>query len=237
INYYHWIQGGVDFIYLDNASHILGPAQLSWFKDRIKKAEKDSAVRTLIVGMHEALPDSISTDHAMCDPDLVKRYGAKYPFQQSCDEGRQAYRALLDFQNDRPEKQVFVLASHSHYYMDGIFKIASKPVAERLRGFIVGTAGAIRYKLPDDFLLSNYAETDTYGYLLGTVDAKGDVTFQFQHVTEADVPPDVRQRYQSSFVSWCFNDNKDHPRQPAQTHDDCAKTPPAEPEATAPAKQ
>ncbi|HEU4413759.1 MAG TPA: hypothetical protein VFT65_03165, partial [Candidatus Angelobacter sp.] len=63
-NYYHWIQGGVDFIYLDNASHILGPAQLGWFKDRVTKAGKDSAVRTLIVGMHEAMPDSISTDHA-----------------------------------------------------------------------------------------------------------------------------------------------------------------------------
>ena len=229
-NYYHWIQGGVDFIYLDNASHVIGPRQLDWFKDRVKKAEKDASVHTVIVGMHEALPDSISSEHAMCDD--KKKKDQKYPYDQSCGEGREAYKTLLDFQNEEPEKHVFVLASHSHYYMDGIFK-SKKPVAERLRGWIVGTAGAIRYELPPDFNLSNFAETDIYGYLVGTVDAKGNVQFQFQHVTEADVPAEVQQRYQPAFVNWCFAHNTDHPKpQPAQTNDNCAGAAAAEPEAS-----
>ena len=225
-NYYHWVQGGVDFLYLDNASNVFGRTQLDWFKDRIRKAQKDPHVRTVVVGMHEALPDSISTDHAMCDPDMEKRYGEKYPYKQSCDEGREAYNALLNLQNEAPERHVYVLASHSHYFMDGIFKANAKPPADRLRGWIVGTAGAVRYKLPPDSDLNNYAETDVYGYLVGTVDRDGNVQFEFQHLTEADVPAEVRQRYQAVFVTWCFERNSEN-REPgvkSRTHDDCAST-------------
>jgi hypothetical protein len=230
-NYYHWIQGGVDFIYLDNASNVMGQRQLDWFKGRLEKAKKDASVRTIIVGMHEALPDSISSEHAMCDPDLVKRYKENYPYKQSCNDGREAYRALLDFQNQEPEKHVFVLASHSHYFMDGIFKTDKTPVPDRLHGWIVGTAGAVRYGLPPDSYLSNFAETDIYGYLVGTVDANGNVDFQFQHLAEGDIPPDVRKRYQPTFVNWCFahnklvqKDDKIEPSNPLPTNNNCATT-------------
>lgn len=224
-NYYHWVQGGVDFYYLDNASHVFGRAQLDWFKERVQKAKKDSSVRTLIVGMHEALPESISKDHAMCDPDLLNQYKEKYPFKQSCDDGNEAYQILLDFQNEAPEKQVYLLASHSHFFMDGIFKTKDNPPAKRMRGWIVGTAGAIRYKLPLDSYRSNYAETDTYGYLVGTVDSGGNVQFYFQHLTETDVPAEVRQRYQKDFVNWCFVHNSDHPEVKKETSDHCSDTP------------
>ncbi|HEY6252376.1 MAG TPA: hypothetical protein VI685_20670 [Candidatus Angelobacter sp.] len=236
-NYYHWVQSGVDFIYLDNASNVFGRKQLNWFKDRVKKSQKDPHVRTLVVGMHEALPDSISTDHAMCDPEMEKRYKEKYPYQQSCEEGREAYSTLLNFQNAAPEKHVCILASHSHYFMDGIFKTNAKPPADRLRGWIVGTAGAVRYKLPPGSELSNYAETDVYGYLVGTVDGDGNVQFEFQHLTEADVPAEVRQRYQAPFVTWCFDHNSENrdPDAKARTRDDCIASTSTDPE-TAPAK-
>jgi hypothetical protein len=225
-NYYHWIQGGVDFLYLDNGSHIFGRTQLDWLKRRIDDVKKDATVRTLIVGMHEALPESISTDHAMCDPDLDAREKGIYPYKKSCDDGKEAYQMLLELQKQKPEKQVYVLASHSHYFMDGIFK--NKSVADRLRGWIVGTAGAMRYSLPDNSDLSNYAETNVYGYLVGTVDAEGNVRFDFQSVMEADVPPEVRQRYEPAFVSWCFVHNSKSSKTPMPTRDDCAK--PAVPE-------
>jgi hypothetical protein len=175
----------------------------------------------------------------MCDLDLVNRYKEKYPYKQSCDDGREAYRALLDFQNDEPEKHVFLLASHSHFFMDGTFKTAKTPVAERLRGWIVGTAGAVRYELPSDSYLSNFAETGVYGYLVGTVGADGNVDFQFQHLTEADIPPDVRQRYQPAFVNWCFAHNKliqkgdkIEPSEPLQTNSNCAAPAAPSPEAS-----
>jgi hypothetical protein len=206
-NYYHWIQGGVDFIFLDNASNVFGADQLDWFRATIKRARSNRDVRSVIVGMHEALPDSISGDHAMCDEG--KKNSKDYPYDQSCNEGREAYKLLLDFQNDFPDRQVYVLASHSHYVMDGIFKKIDKP-AERLRGWIAGTAGAVRYKLPkDDAKLANYAETNVYGYLVGTVDGQGTVRFDFQKLSESDVTQETRQRYQPAFVNWCFAHNSE----------------------------
>lgn len=228
-NYYHWIQGGVDFIYLDNASNIFGQEQLDWFKERVRKARHNDDIRSLVVGMHEALPDSISSAHAMCDKS--KEHQANYPFEHSCREGKEVYKALLDFQNDFPDRHVYVLASHSHYFMDGIFKADKKP-AERLHGWIVGTGGAVRYELPDNANLSNHAETNVYGYLVGTVDARGNVRFDFQRVTDTDVPADVRLRYQPAFVSWCFAHNSEvpdpkapsaAPTRPYPTQQGCAK--------------
>ncbi len=59
--------------------------------------------------MHEALPESISSNHSMDQsPDG----------QQS---GRKVYEWLLDFKK-KSGKPVYVLASHSHFYMDGIFQ-------------------------------------------------------------------------------------------------------------------
>src|SRR4029077_4330774 len=76
-NYYHWIQGGVDFIYLDNATNVYGQKQLDWFKARIAKASETASTHSVVVGMHEALPQSISADHAMCD--VTKQNDPKYP--------------------------------------------------------------------------------------------------------------------------------------------------------------
>jgi len=229
-NYYHWIQGGVDFIYLDNASNIFGDKQMKWLMERIAAARKDPAVHSLVVGMHEALPDSISSDHAMCDD--VRTQDPKYPYAQSCTEGRQVYKTLLDFQRDLPDKHVYLLASHSHFFMEGIFNM--KPENERLPGWITGTAGAVRYALPkNSSLATTPPQTDVYGYLLGTVDPSGKIHFEFQKVTEADVTSETRRRYRDTFVNWCFQHNSQN-RDPAAPETTNRCVPPSAPARAAP---
>jgi hypothetical protein len=210
-NYYHWIQGGVDFIYLDNSGNLLGTDQINWFEKMLASARKNDVVKSIVVGMHEALPDSISSDHAMCDdthaPDK-RPPNDKYPYDLSCAEGRKVYKELLDFQSAGPKKNVYVLASHSHFYMQGIFN--TKPEAERLPGWIVGTAGAIRYELPKDKSAKpDDARTNVYGYLLGTVDQNGKIDFKFQEVKESDVPGRVSKQYPAQLINWCFAHNSE----------------------------
>jgi hypothetical protein len=76
-----------------------------------------------------------------------------------------------------------------------------------LPGWIVGTAGAVRYKLPDNLPATANARKDVYGYLLATVAADGTIDFKFKEVTESDVPQPVKQRYPEKFIPWCFKHN------------------------------
>ncbi len=187
--YYHWINQGVDFVYLDNASGTFSKEQLDWFHSVAARAQNKANVLSLVIGMHEALPDSISSDHSMCDKN-----------KEGCASGRDVYNTLLNIQKRKP---VYVLASHSHFYMNGTFN--NHPPEERLPGWIVGTAGAVRYALPKDSPPDS--ATDVYGYLLGTVEKDGRINFEFQKLGEEDVPEYVRQRYPGWFVSWCFAHN------------------------------
>jgi hypothetical protein len=188
-SYYHWIDHGVDFIYLANANGNFSNEQITWFDGVAARAQNNDAVLSLVVGMHEALPDSISSDHAMCDKN-----------QAGCDSGRHVYNTLLNTQKRKP---VYVLASHSHFYMNGTFN--NHPPDQRLPGWIVGTAGAVRYALPKN--APPDSATDVYGYLLGTVDKDGKINFAFQKLTEDAVPEYVRQRYPAWLVPWCFAEN------------------------------
>jgi hypothetical protein len=195
--YYHWIQGGVDFIYLDNASNSFSDDQLRWFQHRLDNAKTDPAVKSVVVGMHEALPDSIANSHSMGDK------GAGSPGTIS---GGKAYAALAGFR-DESRKPVYVLASHSHFYMENIFDTPKlTPNGKRpLPGWIVGTAGAVRYALPRDARPT--AMTDVYGYLVGAVGSDGTIQFSFQEVHESDIPQHVRQRYTNALIPWCFAHN------------------------------
>jgi hypothetical protein len=227
-SYYHWIQGGVDFVYLDNANNTFvkenasGPDQLEWFRKRLADDKGRDDVRSLVVGMHEALPQSISSDHAMCDD--TKQSDPDY--KKSCAQGEQVYQDLLKFQDARPQKFVYVLASHSHFYMQGIFN--SRPEAERLQGWIVGTAGAVRYPLPKNKAKPDDARTNVYGYLLGTVDQSGKIDFKFQEIKESDIPKTTRDQYPATLVNWCFAQNsQDISPNPPETTTLCL--PPREP--------
>jgi hypothetical protein len=103
---------------------------------------------------------------------------------------------------------VYVLASHSHYFMDGIFNSEYwKNHGGVLPGWIVGTAGAVRYPLPPDRKGANAAETNVYGYLLATVQPSGEIHFDFKKLAESDLQAAVGKRYQADFIHWCFAQN------------------------------
>jgi len=194
--YFHWIERGVDFITMDNATaDQFDAAQLAWFTAVLKRDLADPSVRTVVVGMHRALPDSISADHGMNDSPVGEQ------------SGRTVYRALLDAR-DKGGKRVYALASHSHYFMDGTFNTdALKALGRPLPGWIIGTAGAPRYPLPARKADAKDARTNVYGYLTGEVSADGEITFVFHPVQVADVPVAVGRQYGEEFVRWCFERN------------------------------
>jgi hypothetical protein len=195
--YYHWIQGGVDFISLDNASQDqFELAQVRWFQRTLAKAENDAQVRTVVVGMHDALPDSLSAGHSMNESAQMER------------SGRQVYQDLLNFRA-KTKKPVYVLASHSHFFMEDVYNDAchSKPES-LLPGWIVGTAGATRYRLPKNTKGAKQARTDVYGYLLGTVQSDGTIQFEFKELKQENIPAGVADRYGPQ-VQACFSGNKE----------------------------
>lgn len=196
--YYHWIQGGVDFVTLDNASQDqFDDGQLAWFKRVLDTDAKNPDVKAVILGMHAALPHSLGCDHSMNE------------WAQGEWSGNLVYHQLLDFR-EKTKKNVYVLASHSHFLLRDVY---DSPYWHDhggvLPGIIIGTAGAVRYRLPDT--AQNFpperARTDVYGYLLATVD-DGSITFDFKEVTRGDVPADVVNRVGTETVDWCFAQNK-----------------------------
>jgi hypothetical protein len=199
--YYHWLRDGIDFINLDNASKDeFDASQMMWLEGILRRDEADPSIRTIVVGMHEALPNSISANHSMNES----------PF--STQTGEQVYHDLLDAQN-KAYKKIYVLASHSHYFMDGIFQTDYwKTHGGILAGWIVGTAGAERYPLPPDAVHANAAKEYIYGYLLATVDPPGGdpgtIHFEFKQLDEDQIPATVVNRFTAPFVHQCFIGNR-----------------------------
>ena len=195
--YYHWIQGPIDFITLDNASHDqFSSVQLVWFEGVLKRAALQPEIKTVVIGMHAALPDSISAGHSMNE------------WAEGIESGRRVYQDLLKFKNDT-HKNVYLLASHSHFLMENIFNtdyILSHGGV--LPAWIVGTAGAERYRLPRESARAKIAKTDVYGYLLANVHPDGTIDFSFREVTQKDVPQTALQRFQAATVEQCFTGNK-----------------------------
>ena len=194
--YYHWIDRGIDFINLDNATDDqFDYYEVKWFEQVLQTASSDANIHTIVVGMHEALPDSISENHAMDQS------------AQGRDSGRRVYGDLLKAQNDA-HKRVYVIASHQHFYMAGIFNTEYwRANGGILPGWIVGSAGAVRYALPPNKAEAIAAETNVYGYLLGTVKPSGEIDFTYQKINEPDVPAYVADKYKQDFVHWCFVEN------------------------------
>jgi len=195
--YNHWIEGGVDFVSVDNASlEQFDNEQLAWIERVLARDASDTSVRTVVVGMHDALPDSISTGHGMNESAQMER------------SGRRVYRDLLDFR-EKTKKHVYVLASHSHFLIEDVYNDACHPRPDTLLpGWIVGTAGAVRYRLPANLEGAKQAKTDVYGFLLGTVQQNGEIEFSFKEVKQSDIPGRVLERYGDKQVQSCFLENK-----------------------------
>jgi hypothetical protein len=196
--YYHVVQNGVDFITLDNGTcDMFDDAQLAWFEALLARDAADPSIHTVVAGMHAALPDSLSCGHSM----------GNYPRQQ--ETGRRVYRDLLALR-DRDKKKVYLLASHSHFVMENVYDSAYwRANGGVLPGWIVGTSGAVRYRLPETAKPGPNTQTDVYGYLLGTVAADGTVTFAFHEITLKDIPEAVVKKYTGRFVeNVCFAANR-----------------------------
>jgi hypothetical protein len=198
--YYHWSMEGIDLVNLDNASpEQFDAAQLQWLKTVLDRDRRDAGIRAVVVGMHEALPDSLATTHSM-DDELVEKA-----------TGRQVYALLLEL---RASKPVYVLASHSHFVMEDVFDTPYwREHGGVLPGWIIGTAGAVRYPLPQGApAAGKLARSRVYGYLLATVQPRGardhdPIGFEFREVSEAAVPLAVIERFGETFVRQCYAQN------------------------------
>ena len=199
--YYHWVRDGIDFVYLDNATgNQFDSDQMKWIEEVLQHDRKDDSIRTVVVAMHKALPESISRDHSMNES------------KAGTESGRRVYEMLLHLQNDS-HKLVYVLASHSHYFMDGTFNTQYwNSHGGVLPGWIIGTAGAERYPLPPEKKDAKAAKTNVYGYLLATVNPEGEppgtIKFKFQEIKENNIPADVVERFTKPAVHGCFVDNR-----------------------------
>ena len=194
--YYHWIERGVDFITMDNASaDMFDAAQMTWLQGVLARDAKDHAIRTVVLGMHASLPDGLSAGHSMNDS------------AQEASSGRIVYSQLLAFHNST-KKNVYVLASHSHFVLNNVYDTACRAKDEVLPGWIMGSAGAVWYLLPLHHAPSTVAMTDVYGYLLGTVAGDGTITFQFSQVEKPDIPANVIKEFTQQQADWCFAHNK-----------------------------
>jgi hypothetical protein len=192
--YYHWSKSGVDFIYLDNASdEHFDQVQLDWLDGVIQKDADDKSITTVVVGMHKALPWSVTCDHSMNET------------KAGTTSGEIVYGKLLALQK---KKKVYVLASHSHYFMQDIYNTSHWRNDGVLPGWIIGTAGAQRYPLPPAADLTK-SKTYVYGYLLARVYSNGTIDFSFTELREDNIPTDVKNRYTESWIDEaCFDGNR-----------------------------
>ena len=194
-SYFHWVMNDVDFLSLDNATGSAFDArQMAWIRMRLAADQRSRSITTVVVGMHEALPGSKGMSHSMCDAPA------------GVESGRAVYKLLWALQQSG--KKVYVLASHSHFVMDDIYNTAYWK-DQVLPGWIVGTAGAVRYRLPAGVPTATIARTDVYGYLLATVISDGSIHFDF-HETGLD---ELRQanvgKTPEPLIRWCYAENSD----------------------------
>lgn len=196
--YYRWIQGGVSFYNLDNATpDMFDAAQMAWFNTHLKQDEADPAIKSIVVGIHAALPDSLAVERSMSDT------------PPGVASGRLIYQALLGAQ--KQHKNVYVLNSHLHAYIANVYNSAYwKANGGVIPGWTVGTAGAYRYHVPPDAKKDAADSKEmTYGSLIGTVQADGSIKFEFKTVNESDVPAPIVAKYTKDFVHFCFAENGD----------------------------
>jgi len=198
-SYYHWIRHAVDFISIDNSSYAFDGPQLKWIEQRIDADMKDASIKTIVLGGHAALPHSLSCDHSMNQTAAGEQSGVE------------VYKKLLAA--SKAGKKVYLLASHSHFLQTNIFDTDYwRNNGGVLPGWVVGTAGAVRYRLPDP----SQGRTDVYGYLLATVSPDGSIQFDFKEIQRGAIPAATVTRYGAKLVDWCFVENRDmHQPKPA----------------------
>ena len=195
--WYHWVEGSVDFITLDNASREeFSDAQLKWLRSVLDHdLAPNSGIRTIVAGMHEALPHSTGSEHGMDDWDLGVR------------SGELVYTWFYDAQ--AAGKHVYLIASHSHYYSPNIFNTPywKQHSNQVVPGLIIGTAGAHRYPLPTN--ADKTARSHIYGFVQGAVKADGTIDFTLQQLSEEDLTHARWPEAPMDAIHECFVNNAD----------------------------
>jgi hypothetical protein len=195
-SWYHVVRAGVDFITLDNASkEEFSDAQLAWLRGVLDRdLAAGSGVTTIVAGMHEALPHSTSSNHAMDD------------WPRGVQTGEQVYRWFAGAQT--AGKHVYLVASHSHFYSPAIY---DTPFWQQegmvVPGVIIGSAGAHRYLLPST--AAPGSKTHVYGYLQATVHTDGTVTFEMLEIHEAEMIANKWPEAPLSAIYECYAHNSD----------------------------
>jgi hypothetical protein len=195
--WYHWTENGVDFITLDNAStDEFSDAQLRWLRAVLDRdLAPGSGIRTIVAGMHESLPHSTSSNHAMDDWDLGIRTGER------------VYTWFYDAQS--AGKHVYILSSHSHFYSPNVYKTPywRQYSGSVVPGIIIGGAGAHRYQLPKE--ADPASKTDIYGYLQGTVHSDGSIDFALHELSESDLVQSKWPNAPLEAIHECYVHNSD----------------------------
>jgi len=197
--WYHWTRGGVDFITLDNATHEeFSEAQLKWLRGVLDRdLDAKSSVHTIVAGMHEALPHSTSSNHAMDDWDLGIR------------TGELVYTWMRDA--EAAGKHVYIIASHSHFYSPNVFNTGYwKQYSQHVvPGLIIGAAGARRYRLPPN--VDKESLTNIYGYVQGVVHSDGTIDFKLHQLSEDDLKAARWPNAPLDAIHECYIHNSDEP--------------------------
>lgn len=195
--FFHWRERGVDFVNLDNAGDdTFDTLQLAWFDAVVAAAEHDPQVTTIVVGMHESLPYSKSDSHSMCSTMSGRVSGVR------------VYQRLVEANRTR---HVYVLSSHSHFYLADLYDVAHwrDPAngGKVLPGWVIGTAGAERYPLPEGIAPGPGAREHQYGFLRGTVKAGGAIDFVFHPLDEPELQATRGTDYTAEDVAFCVAAN------------------------------
>jgi hypothetical protein len=193
--WYHWTQGWVDFITLDNSSHDeFSDEQLKWLRAVLDHdLQPNSGVKAIVAGMHEALPHSTGSEHAMDDWDL------------GTHTGELVYTWFYDAQ--AAGKHVYLIASHSHYYSPDVFNTPywKQHTGTVVPGWIMGAAGARRYQLPKT--ANKDARTHIYGFMQGAVLADGTIDFSLHELSEDDLVKAKWPNAPLNAIHECYIDN------------------------------
>lgn len=207
--YYHFVKNGVDFIYLDNAGDdaAFDAEQLAWLAQVLAADARDKSVKTIVAGMHAALPQSSERGHAM---------------DVTCNgvcTGLRAYDLLYDAQNlsapSARRKHVYVFASHSHFFRENIYDTPEHQ-GRVLPGWIIGTGGAEQYK-------KDASERIMYGYLRVEIRADGNIATNFREVTR-DSPPLADGPAAEALTTFCFEQNRRAPTDKHESNCQCGTT-------------
>lgn len=199
--WYHWVEEGVDFITLDNTTREeFSDAQLKWLRGVLDRdLAPGSGIRAIVAGMHEALPHSTGSEHAMDDWALGEQTGDL------------VYTWFYDAQ--AAGKHVYLIASHSHYYSPEVFDTYywRQHASRVVPGFIIGSAGAYRYALPRS--ARKGAKTHIYGFLQGVVHTDGRIDFDLRELSEEDLKQNRWANAPIDAIHECFVHNGDPVKQ------------------------